>query len=217
MLAILVRSRYLIQEFVTRDVRSRYLGSILGMFWSILNPLFQLILYTIIFSLVLKVRFGPGETTGAFALIVFCALLPWTAIQESTTRSARGFLEHSNLIKKLSFPLETIPFSYVCSAAIHQILGWIVFLIILLVFGSLQIQHLFLLPILFLVQVVLMFGLALIFGCLNVFFRDIYCCPEYLYKVERCPCSDGQALGMVKIDSKKSWNGDELSLPFSER
>lgn len=173
MLSTILHSRHLLNELVWRDVRSRYIGSLLGMFWSVLNPLCQLALYTIIFSAVLKIRFGPEDSTGQFAQLVFCALLPWTAIQESTTRSARGFIEHNNLIKKVRFPLETIPLSYVFSATIHQALGFLAFFLILITVGTLHLSAIYLLPILLIFQVILMYGWGLIIGSLNVFFRDI--------------------------------------------
>jgi len=173
MLATLLQNRYLILELVVRDVRSRYVGSILGLFWSILNPLLQLILYTVVFSIVLDIRFGEEGTVGGFAEYVFCALLPWVAIQESTTRSAQSFLEHSNLIKKIRFPLETVPFSITCSACFHQLLGSMVFAIILAFNQSLSLEHSWLLVPLLLTQMVLMVGVSLAISSLNVFFRDI--------------------------------------------
>jgi ABC-type polysaccharide/polyol phosphate export permease len=173
MLSIFLENKYLIHELVSRDVRSRYVGSILGLFWSVLNPLLQLILYTVVFSVILDIRFGEKASAGRFAEYLFCALLPWAAVQESTTRSAHSFIEHSNLIKKIRFPLETIPFSITCSAGIHMILGLGIFVVVLTVNQSLHAGTLpWVLP-LFLVQCILMFGLGLIIASLNVFFRDI--------------------------------------------
>lgn len=173
MLGTLLKNKYLIFELVTRDVRSRYVGSILGLFWSVLNPLLQLILYTVVFSIVLGIRFGDENSVGRFAEYLFCALLPWAAFQESTTRSAHSFIEHSNLIKKVRFPLETIPFSITCSASFHQMLGTIVFAVVLIFNQSLCLDHLFWVVPLLIVQTVMMFGVSLTMACLNVFFRDI--------------------------------------------
>ncbi|HUV14221.1 MAG TPA: ABC transporter permease [Acidobacteriota bacterium] len=173
MLTSLKKNHYLIRELVSRDVRSRYVGSLLGIFWSVLNPLVQLILYTVVFGIILKIRFGEDVSTGSFAEFLFCALLPWVAIQESTVRSAVGFIEHSNLIKKMHFPLETIPSSLVFSAAIHQLAGTSVFLIVLLARGSLEFQYFALVVPLFAVQIVMMLGLAMLISALNVFFRDV--------------------------------------------
>ena len=173
MLATLLKNKYLILELVVRDIRSRYIGSILGLFWSILNPLLQLILYTVVFSIVLGIRFGEDHTVGRFAEYLFCALLPWIAFQESTTRSAHGFIEHANLIKKVRFPLATVPFSITCSACFHQILGTIVFGVVLAINHTLRVDHLLWLVPLFIVQAIMMFGIGLIIASLNVFFRDI--------------------------------------------
>lgn len=173
MLATLLKNKYLILELVVRDVRSRYIGSILGLFWSILNPLLQLMLYTVVFSIVLGIRFGDEDSVGRFAEYLFCALLPWAAFQESTIRSAQSFIEHANLIKKIRFPLETIPFSITCSAVFHQILGTIVFAAVLIINQSLRMDHLFWMIPVFIIQAIMMFGVSLIIASLNVFFRDI--------------------------------------------
>jgi ABC-type polysaccharide/polyol phosphate export permease len=173
MLTTLKKNQYLIRELVSRDVRSRYVGSLLGIFWSVLNPLVQLILYTIVFGIILQIRFGENVSTGRFAEFLFCALLPWIALQESTVRSAAGFIEHSNLIKKMRFPLETIPISLVLSAAIHQLIGTAVFLVVLVARGSLEFQYFGLVVPLFAVQIVMMLGLSMVISALNVFFRDV--------------------------------------------
>jgi ABC-type polysaccharide/polyol phosphate export permease len=169
----LADNRFLIRELVSRDLRSRYIGSYLGLFWSVLNPLIQLALYTVVFSYILGIRFEREASVGNFAIYLFCALLPWTAIQESTSRSAVCFLEHSNLIKKMRFSLESLPFSLVVSSLIHQLIGILVFSVVLVISGTLSFQTLpFLIPLL-LVQMVMMVGMAMIFACLNVFFRDV--------------------------------------------
>jgi lipopolysaccharide transport system permease protein len=173
MLSLLFSNRHLVWELVTRDVRSRYTGSVLGLFWSVLNPLLQLLLYTVVFSVFLGGKLGEGGGTGHFAASLFCALLPWSAIQESTVRSARGFLDQANLIKKARFPLEVIPFSLVCSALIHQIIATAAFAIILLITGLLDPVSLGLLIPLLIIQAGFMFGSALLIATANVFFKDI--------------------------------------------
>ena len=103
MLTTLLNNKYLVRELVARDIRSRYVGSVVGVFWSILNPLIQLGLYTVIFSVILKGKIGDDGSTGRFAESLFCALLPWMALQEGVTRSSRTFIENSPLIKKVRF------------------------------------------------------------------------------------------------------------------
>jgi len=173
MIITLLKSRRLVAELVLRDLRNRYTGSILGFFWSVLNPLIQLILYTVVFSIVLKVRIGPDASAGQFAIYLFCGLLPWIAIQESATRSATGFIEHSNIIKKLSFPIETIHFSLVLSSLIHQVLGTLVFLAVLAATGNAHYHTLILIVPLMATQCLFMYGIGMIIASIQTFFRDV--------------------------------------------
>ncbi len=173
MVATLLYNWNLIREFVSRDIRDRYVGSIIGVFWSILNPILQLSLYTVVFSTILNIKFGDRGSTGQFAQYLFCALLPWMALQESVTRSSRSFIENNNLIQKVRFPLEVLPFSLVLSAFVHQLLGTLIFLVFLMVNRSLHSTFLALAIILFAFQILMVYGLSLLVACLNVFFRDV--------------------------------------------
>ena len=173
MFATLLYNKYLIRELVTRDVKGRYVGSIIGVFWSVLNPFLQLALYTVVFSTVMKTRFGDDPSWESFALYLFAALLPWMALQEAIIRSSRSFIENAHLIKKLRFPLETLPFSVVFSSFVHQILGTIVFVLVLVAIQAFNARFFALILPLFAVQVVMAYGLAVTVACLNVFFRDI--------------------------------------------
>lgn len=173
MIANLIKSRRLLSELTVRDIRNRYTGSVLGFFWSVLNPLIQLALYTVVFSIVLKVRIGPDASPGQFAIYLFCGLLPWIAIQESATRSANCFIEHSNIIKKLSFPLETLPFSLVISSLVHQVLGTLVFLLVLAVSGNAHLSILALFVPLIISQSLFMYGMSMLISSIQTFFRDV--------------------------------------------
>ncbi len=173
MLSTLLDNKYLIRELVSRDIRSRYTGSVVGVFWSILNPLIQLVLYTVIFSVVLKQRFGQDPGTGRFAEYLFCALLPWMALQEGVTRSSRTFIENSQLIKKIRFPLEVLPLSVVMSAFFHQFIGTIVFVVVLIFNQTLNLDLFALAFVFYIFQILMIYGLSLLVACLNVFFRDI--------------------------------------------
>ena len=173
MFTTLLYNKYLIRELVTRDVRGRYVGSIIGVFWSVLNPVLQLTLYTVVFSTVMNMRFGDDPSWGQFALYLFAALLPWMALQEAIIRSSRSFIENAHLIKKLRFPLETLPFSVVFSSFIHQFLGTVVFVLVLIAIQAFNTRFFALVFLLFIFQIVMTYGLAVTVACLNVFFRDI--------------------------------------------
>jgi ABC-type polysaccharide/polyol phosphate export permease len=173
MIENLIKSRRLVSELVLRDLRNRYTGSVLGFFWSVLNPLIQLALYTIVFSVVLKVRIGPDASPGQFAIYLFCGLLPWIAIHETATRSANCFIEHSNIIKKLSFPLETLPFSVAASSLVHQLLGTLVFFTVLVFSGNSHYANLIYFFPLILSQCLFMYGLSMLIASIQTFFRDV--------------------------------------------
>ena len=173
MLTTLLNNKYLVRELVARDIRSRYVGSVVGVFWSILNPLIQLGLYTVIFSVILKGKIGDDGSTGRFAESLFCALLPWMALQEGVTRSSRTFIENSPLIKKVRFPLEVLPLTVVGSAFFHQFLGTVVFVVILIVNQTINLNLFALAFVLYIFQILMIYGLSLVVSCLNVFFRDI--------------------------------------------
>lgn len=163
----------LLRELILRRIRSRYIGSIFGGAWSILNPLLQLILYTVVFSVILELRFGEDQSTFRFAEFLFCALLPWMAVHEGVIQSTHSLIENANIIKKLRFPLEVIPLSTVLAAVFHQLAGALVFAIVILISGSLNWIFLpLILPILA-IQIVLTYGLALLTSILQVYFRDM--------------------------------------------
>ena len=164
---------YLLSQLVWRDIRSRYLGSLVGLFWSLLNPLLQLVVYTLVFSLILTDRLMAEGSTARFAELLFCGLLPFLALQESVTRSARVYLDFANLIKKAAVPLEVLPLSLVLSALMHQLVGTIVLLSVIALTGSLNVSTLpWLLPLLGL-QLLLMIGPSLLVSAVNVLFRDL--------------------------------------------
>ncbi|MCI0634580.1 MAG: hypothetical protein L0206_11790, partial [Actinobacteria bacterium] len=76
-----VQRGFLLRELVKRDLQTRYAGSFLGVLWSVLQPLWQLLLFTFVFALVLRIELPPGARTGSFALYLFAAFVPWIAVQ----------------------------------------------------------------------------------------------------------------------------------------
>jgi lipopolysaccharide transport system permease protein len=98
----------LIHQLVGREVKGRYAGSSIGIYWSIINPLIMLAIYTYVFSVILKVRLGdePGITN--FALYLFCGFLAWNGFQEIVQRSTTVILDNALLIKNLSFPSKVL-------------------------------------------------------------------------------------------------------------
>src|SRR5579871_1038003 len=105
-LAQLPRYRGLIQSLVARELKARYRGSVLGFFWSFINPLMLLLVYTFVFTYVM-----PAAVNGVnnYPLFMFVGLLPWTWFASSLTESANSLIAGGNLIKKVLFPAEVLP------------------------------------------------------------------------------------------------------------
>ena len=154
-------------------MKSRYRGSLLGGVWSILNPLLQLTVYTLVFSGFLRQSFDQSESSGRFALFLFAALLPWLAFQESLHRSARSFLDHSQLINKARFPLPALPLGIMTSAFLHQCVGTLLFIAVLAFKQEVNLLTLWIWPFAGLLQLTLVFGLSLILACVTVLVRDV--------------------------------------------
>lgn len=170
----LYKYRVLIQNLVSRELKARYRGTILGFLWSFFNPLLLMIVYTIVFGFIIPSRFpGFGENRLVYALFLFCGVLPWTWFASSSLESANVLMVQGNLIKKILFPVEILPIVVVTSNFVHFVLGLpILFLFALIMLKKFTVYILFL-PAVILVQFVFSLGFALIVSSLTVHFRDI--------------------------------------------
>jgi len=168
----LVRYRGLIQSLVVRELTARYRGSVLGFFWSFINPLMLLLIYSFVFTVVLP-GIRPGELE-PYALFLFCGLLPWTWFSSSLLESTNVLISGGNLIKKVMFPAEVLPIVSVLANMVHFCFGLPVLAIFLVYHDApLHFMELIWFPVVVLVQFVLSLGLALILASLTVHFRDI--------------------------------------------
>jgi ABC-type polysaccharide/polyol phosphate export permease len=147
--------------------------SVLGLSWAVIHPLTLLLLYTFVFSYILRIRFGAAASTASFALYLFCGMLPWIAFSEGVTRSANVILEHAHLIKKVVFPSEILPAFTVLSALVMEALGLIVLLAAAQFFYDGLGLTLAVLPVIVVLQVMLTLGFAWFVASLNVFLRDV--------------------------------------------
>jgi lipopolysaccharide transport system permease protein len=171
-LAALPRYRGLIQTLVVRDLKARYRGSVLGFFWSFINPLLLLLIYNFVFSTVMPgVRPADLEP---YALFMFCGILPWTWFSSSLLESSSTLLSGGNLIKKVLFPAEVLPIVTVLANMAHFFLG-LPILVGFLVYYRRPLDPVELLwfPVVVAVQLVLTIGLALLLSALTVHFRDL--------------------------------------------
>jgi lipopolysaccharide transport system permease protein len=170
-LASLVRHRGLIQSLVARELKARYRGSVLGFFWSFVNPLLLLSIYSFVFAYILQ---NNVVDTTPYPVFMFSGLLPWTWFSASLLESSGALIAGGNLIKKVLFPAEILPIVTVLSNLVHFLFG----LTILAAFMIYNHHYpdwaeLWWLPVIMLVQLVFTVALALILSALTVHFRDI--------------------------------------------
>jgi lipopolysaccharide transport system permease protein len=171
-LAKLFRYRSLIQTLVVRDLKARYRGSVLGFFWSFINPLFLLLIYSFIFATVLPSQHTPEMEP--YSLFMFCGILPWTWFSASLLESSNVLIGGGNLIKKVLFPAEVLPIVTVLANMVHFFLGLPILAGFLLYYQRpLDPIELLWFPVIVLVQLVLTLGLSFFASALTVHFRDI--------------------------------------------
>lgn len=166
----LPRYRGLIQSLVSRELKARYRGSVLGFFWSFINPLLLLLVYTFVFAYVMP---PPGDIDN-YALFLFTGILPWTWFSASLLESSSVLITGGNLIKKVMFPAEILPIVTVLSNLVHFLLGLPILVAFLIYFDApIELSELPWFPIALLVQLLLTLGFALILSALTVHFRDL--------------------------------------------
>ena len=169
----LYKYRNFIIQSVRNDLINRFSRSKLGGLWAILNPLSQVLIYALILSNVLAAKLPGVDSQYAYAIYLMAGLLGWTLFNEIVGRCLNIFIEHGNLIKKMSFPRVALPAIAVGSCLINNLFLFISMLGIFALLGhQFNMAMLWLIP-LTLVVVVFSLGIGLILGVMNVFLRDI--------------------------------------------
>ena len=160
--------RLMVYSLVKRDLRGKYKGSVLGFMWTFVNPLLQLLVYNMVFSIIM--RAGVEK----FYLYLFVGLIPWLFFSAAITGGSTCIIAQKDLIKKIRFPREIIPISYVTSQFVNMLLSFIVVIIVSVVSGvKLTVGGILCLPVIMLVEYMMALGIALISSSLTVYFRDL--------------------------------------------
>jgi lipopolysaccharide transport system permease protein len=167
------RNRSLILTLVRRDILSRYTGSFGGAFWAVLNPLLLMLTYFFVFGIVLQTKVGQDLSRTHFALYFLAGMLPWLAFSEAAGRAPFVLLEHRNFIKKLVFPVETLPVNVVASGLVTEFFGVILFTLALLLIRGRVPPTVLYLPLVLIPQILLTAGIAWFLAALAVFVRDL--------------------------------------------
>jgi len=160
---------FLLKEMVVRDLRSRYAGSGLGLAWVVLHPVLWMVLYSAVFSVILRVPVEPEFES--FPEFLMAGLLPWMAIQEGISRSASALPDNAVMVKKAVFPIETLVLSALLAAVVNQLVAFFIFGVYLFFIGHLSIWILLVVPALAL-QILLTYGIGCLAATVTAFVRD---------------------------------------------
>jgi lipopolysaccharide transport system permease protein len=167
------RHRELIRTMTWRDFTARYRGSFGGLFWSVFQPLVMMAVYTVVFSLFLKVKFATDASPLNFSVYLLCGLLPWQAFSEGLSRSTGVIRSNVNLVKRVVFPLEILPVNLALTAAIQQVIGFALLVpLAWWVTGGLNWTLLFV-PVILALQLLFAMGLNWIAASLAVYLPDL--------------------------------------------
>lgn len=162
----------LIISLAYRELVARYKGSVLGIIWALLTPVVTITIFTFIFAEIFGARFGSSRSPWDYALYLFCGLLPWTMFQETVQQSATVIVTHANLVKRVVFPLETLPLALALTSLTNQLFGTLALLIAIVAIRHELHASLIWLPVLLIPQLVLTLGAAWLIAALGVFLRD---------------------------------------------
>lgn len=218
--------RQMVFGLVHRELRGRYKGSVLGFLWTFLNPLLQLLVYTLLFGVLLKSNIND------FYLYLFVGLIPWIFIQTSAAGGSGAVLNQKSLVTKIRFPREVLPISYVTTAFINMLYCFIIIFVVVginvtihsvqagflagpnIISGVNQQPYNFLpflsLPLLFIIEYVFALGLCFLTSSITVYFRDMehilsivtmfwcYCTP-IMYSLDNILAGDRQKYKWIFI------------------
>lgn len=169
----MTQNHRLIRSMARRDILSRYRGSFGDVFWTVLNPLLLMATYFFVFGIVLQTRFGPDQSRTGFALYFLAGMLPWLAFSEPVGRAANVILEYRNFVKKLVFPLDTLPVNQVVSGLVTEFFGAGVFVCGLLIIRHAVPTSVLWLPVLLVPQMLFTLGVCWFLAALGVYMRDL--------------------------------------------
>jgi lipopolysaccharide transport system permease protein len=169
----LLRNRQLIEQMTKREVVGRYKGSIMGLAWSFFNPVFMLVVYTFVFAVIFKSRWGGDESKTLFALVLFVGMIVLSLFSEVLNRSPELILANVNYVKKVVFPLEILPVIAMGAALFHSLISLCVLLTAFVLFNGYLHWTVIFIPLVLLPLVIVTLGVSWALASLGVFLRDV--------------------------------------------
>lgn len=159
--------REMLKTSIKKDIGGKYKNSFLGVLWSFVNPLLQIVVYAIIFPLIMK------SDIENYVVFMVCGLIPWNYFSTVINRSSFTMIENGNIIKKVYFPREILPISVVTSETVTFLISSILILLFTLGYGLGITINIVFYPLVLLVQYVMLLGISLIVSSVTVYFRDL--------------------------------------------
>lgn len=165
--------RNMINSLVRRELRGRYEKSALGFLWSFLSPLFQILIYNIVFT-----RIFHNDMPN-FYIYLMTGLLPWTFFADAVSQGTGAIISNAEMVKKIYFPREVLVIAEVSAKLVNMLLSFIVMTFFIIVSGTGFSIHLILLPVVVVIEYIFAVGIALIVSSVTVYLRDL----EYVVNV----------------------------------
>lgn len=174
MFNVLFKNRYLLKQLVKQDIRQKYQGSVLGMLWSFLVPVFMLVIYTFMFSQIFQAKWDIDTSDKyQFAMMLFCGLSAFNMVGEVMNRSTSLIVSNTNYVKKVIFPLEILPVVMTLSALFNCIISFLIlFIVKLIIYHSISKTIYLFFPAL-IPLVVLTTGIGLLISAISVYLKDL--------------------------------------------
>lgn len=166
----LIAYKYLLYNLASREIKSRYKQSVLGYFWVILNPFFQMLVMSFIFSFFIKI---PVFYNIPYSIFVYSGLLPWTLFHNSLSSATTSLIDNETLLKKVYFPREVIITATILAKIFDFLLASTVFVGFLIFYRVALTPFVLYLPLILIVQIFFSLGLSFILSAFNLFYRDV--------------------------------------------
>ncbi|MCA9929374.1 MAG: ABC transporter permease [Anaerolineales bacterium] len=159
---------YLLRMITMRELKARYKNSVFGVLWSLLNPLFMMLVYTMLFTVL-----RPGNVIRTFYIFVLVGLVPWQFLSGTLQTGVVAITRDATLVKKVYFPRILLPMAALLSNFVNFLFAFAILLLFLFISGIGLTVHALWVPVILVIQIVFVLGLSLILSALNVFYRDV--------------------------------------------
>ncbi len=171
----LIKARELLRDLVWKELRARYRYAMMGFLWAILEPLLFTLILGFVFAILLadKASFASGGSSQPFIVMLLCGLIFWQFTSTALTSATFSLIANQNLVKKVHFARETVPLASVCVPLVNLAIGFVLLLVMHLIFHGRITAALIWIPAVFLIQFALTAGVALIFSCGHIIYRDV--------------------------------------------